>query len=83
MRVEEATVSESVKKLARAGLVERLPDKADRRAYRIVVTEEGAAIADKVRKVWAEYEAKAIEPLEDAQIGVLKTALEKILARIT
>ncbi len=83
LRLEEATVSESIKKLARAGLVERLPDEADRRAYRIVVTPEGAAVADKVRAVWATYEAEALASLDDAQIDALKTSLTKLLARIT
>ncbi len=83
LHLEEATVSESIRKLARAGLVERLPDESDRRSYRIVVTEEGAAIADEVRSVWADYEAWAMAHLDDEQVDALKASLETILARIT
>ncbi len=81
--LEEATISESVKKLTRAGLVERLPDESDRRAYRVATTEEGARIANKVREIWAEYEVKMLASLSAEQIDTLKIALKDILAQIT
>ncbi len=83
LHLEEATISESIKKLARAGLVERLPHASDRRAYQVVATEKGAKVADKVRKLWAEYEAKAVASLSEEQIDTLKISLTNVLAQIT
>ncbi len=82
LALDEATVSESITKLARAGLVERLPDEADRRAYRIVATDEGITVAERVRDAWAECEATAVASLSDEQIATLRAALTSVLVNL-
>src|SRR6266851_3740631 len=55
-RVEAPTVCRMVDRLVRDGLVERLPHPDDRRASRVVLTEEGRRAAERGMAVVADLE---------------------------
>ncbi len=83
LQVEQATISESVKKLGAVGVIERQPDPNDKRAYRVVATPKGVAVAQDIETAWAKEEAKFVKNMSDAEIQSLKDILQKALARIT
>ena len=64
--------------LERAGLVERRPDPADRRARRIVATPAGATLLDELDRRLATVEDTVLAPLDPAERGTLRALLSKV-----
>ena len=83
LQVEQATISESVKKLSAAGMIERQPDPDDKRAYRVIATPKGMGVAKDIETAWVHEEAKFLGTMSVAEIQSLKEVLQKALARIT
>jgi len=50
LRLDKGTVTRSIKKLERAGYIQRQRLKSDNRVYRLVVTEKGLKIKDYINK---------------------------------
>ena len=63
--------------LERAGLVERRPDPADRRARRIVSTGSGAARLEELDRRLAEVEDVVLAPLDATERRTLRALLHK------
>lgn len=63
--------------LERAGLVERRPDPADRRARRIVVTDDGGALLDELDRRLASVEETVLTALDPAERRTLRALLSK------
>lgn len=61
-----------------AGLVERRPDPADRRARRVVLTEAGRTRLDELRCNLHLAEARLLEPLPEQQRATLRTLLQRL-----
>lgn len=51
MEVEPITLSRHIDRMQAAGLVERRPDPADRRAYRLYLTDKGRPLLDQLRSL--------------------------------
>jgi DNA-binding MarR family transcriptional regulator len=64
--------------LERAGLVERRPDPADRRARRVVLTEAGNARLCDVERRLRRVEEHLLGPLEPAERDTLRTLLQRV-----
>ena len=67
--------------LESAGLVERKPDPADRRARRIVLTEAGTERLCELERRLAAVEDEVLEPLDPAERGVLRHLLDRVATR--
>ena len=63
--------------LERAGLVERRPDPADRRARRVVATPAGAALLDELDRRLAAVEGTVLAALDPAERTTLRVLLSK------
>ena len=64
--------------LEKAGLVERKPDPADRRARRVVLTEAGRARLCDVERRLRRVEEHVLGPLEPAERDTLRTLLRRV-----
>jgi DNA-binding MarR family transcriptional regulator len=64
--------------LEKAGLVERKPDPADRRARRVVLTEQGTARLCDVERRLRRVEEHVLGPLDPAERDTLRTLLQRV-----
>ena len=77
--LDKTTMVATVDELAAAGLVERLPDPADRRVRLVAVTDAGRAASDRGRAVVADAERELLADLGgDREVlrGLLLRALD-------
>ena len=63
--------------LERAGLIERQPDPADRRARRVVLTGEGASTYEAATRAIVQVERETLAGLDDAEAAVLRDLLAR------
>src|SRR6516225_6206847 len=76
LEIEPITVSRLVDRMESAKLVERRPDPADRRAYRLFLT-------DSARPLVADFRAVAHECLAAALVGVSESEIEAVVDVLT
>jgi DNA-binding MarR family transcriptional regulator len=77
LEVEPITVCRMVDRLQEAGLVERRPDPADRRSWRLHLTAKAAALIDQLRPLAEEMLDEALEGIDDDR-AVLVSSLDRI-----
>lgn len=75
--IEPITLSRIVDRLEEAGLVERVADPADRRAWRLHVTASAQPLVEKLRAVADEMISEAFAGIDPAEIEITR----KVLAR--
>jgi len=66
-------------RLERGGLIQRLPDAADRRAVRIRLTPQGARRATRALDAVLEADRGFLAPLDDDQRRLMATSLKRLL----
>jgi DNA-binding MarR family transcriptional regulator len=76
--VDRTVMTHLIDDLERAGLVERRPDPADRRARRIVVTEPGGALLAVLDRRLADVEDVVLGPLDPAERRTLRALLSRV-----
>ena len=76
--IEPITLCRIIDRLEESGLVERRRDPADRRAWRLALTEKAKPILDQLRGLATELGAEAFDGLEPAQIDALRSGLARI-----
>jgi MarR family transcriptional regulator for hemolysin len=76
--IEPITLARLVDRLADAGLVERRPDKSDRRAWNVYLTPRSAPVIARLQALGAEFHADALEGVSEAE----KEAARRVLARV-
>ena len=81
--LEPSTMTGMLDRMERDRLVERRPDPADRRAQRIVLTEEGRRCRGVVDELVDRVLARAFDGVADEGQDALKTALRRVLDNVT
>ena len=76
--VEQATISIVLRRMQKAGLVQRRTDPADARVTRVGLTRKGRSLVPPVRRLWREQERGLLKGLTDED----RRTLGKLLARI-
>lgn len=76
---DKATVGSVLDRLQAKGLVERIADTADRRAWRLRATADGLALLDRLEPVVASIQRQLLAPLTDAEAAQLKVLLGKLV----
>jgi DNA-binding MarR family transcriptional regulator len=76
--VEPITAGRIVDRLEEAGLVERQPDPADRRAWRLFLTEKAKPISDKLRALAEDLADEAYAGFAPEQIETIRNQLAKV-----
>lgn len=78
-RISPAGMSGHIRRLERAGLVERSPNAADRRRQGIRVTSQGEAVLRSVRKRRTAWLAERLKGLSDEELEAVDAAIEPLL----
>ena len=76
--IEPITLSRIVDRLAEAGLVERVADPADRRAWRLHVTTKSRPLIEKLRGIANEMTAHAFEGVSPEHLKIAREVLERV-----
>lgn len=77
--IDKSTMSSLLRKMEEKELIIRCPDKTDRRAVRIWLTDSGRAAAEKVASITETIDRRALQGLSTAQKQELQTALQTVL----
>lgn len=77
-----STVTVSLKRLERAGLVERRQDEKDQRMVRVRLTDKARMLFDRLPALIEENERRILAGLSDAEICLLKRMLRQILGNL-
>jgi len=83
LEVEPITLGRMIDRLQEADLVERRPDPADRRAWRLFNTAKGTALLDQLRPYANETFEMALEGIAETDRDNLMSMLLKIRANLT
>jgi DNA-binding MarR family transcriptional regulator len=78
LEVQPITLARLIDQLADAGLVERRPDPADRRAYQIFLTSAAARHLLAIEDVTSAIRTEAMRGLSDKQTAIVFLALRKM-----
>jgi MarR family transcriptional regulator for hemolysin len=81
--VETITVGRMVDRLEEAGLVERRADPADRRAWRLHLTDRAHPILEELRAVGEDVMAEALSGISAAEQAVLGGLLTRLRANLS
>src|SRR6478752_1029424 len=76
--IEPITLSRIVDRLEEAGLVERLADPADRRAWRLHVTAKAQPLIEKLRAIADQMISEAFAGIDPEDIAITRTVLERV-----
>ncbi len=83
LEVETITLCRMVDRLAEAGLVERRPDPADRRAWRLHLTDAARPLLDQLRAVGDEVVAEAVVGVDPARLEAAISALNMVRTNLS
>lgn len=81
-QVSRATASNMLSVMERKGLIERQPVEHDARLKRLVLTERGRAIIERVEKDMQEMEDKLLSGLSEEEIFIFKETLDKVILNL-
>ena len=76
--IEPITLSRIVDRLEEGGLVERVADPADRRAWRLHVTARAKPLIEKLRAVADEMIAEAFAGIDPKEIAITRAVLSRV-----
>jgi len=76
--IEAATMVVTIDRLVTAGMVERVPSPHDRRVKLVVVTEQGRALAARVRQESQALRRELLGRIEGEQVAVAAAVLEQL-----
>lgn len=79
--IDRTVMTYLIDDLEGAGLVERRPDPADRRARRIAITEAGETRLCELEFALRDVEEHVLEPLDPAERDVLRALLRRLAVR--
>ena len=82
LEVEAVTAGRMIDRMQDAQLVERRPDPADRRAWRLFLTERGAELVDTLRPLALETYEIALAGIDESERQHLQALLEKMRANL-
>jgi DNA-binding MarR family transcriptional regulator len=79
--IEPITLTRIIDRLQEAGLVERTPDPADRRAWRLHVTAKAQPVVEKLRGIAEEMTADAFAGVDPKDIETTRRVLAQVRER--
>lgn len=78
MQVSPATVTNMLKRMEKAGFVERRPDAEDQRVSRVYLTGVGREIRGRVDQHWQEVEAQVFGTFSEQELETLRELLTRV-----
>lgn len=76
--VQPATITNALKRMEKAGLVERRRDTEDERVSRVYLTEAGRDMRSKVEDTFRNFEAQAFAGLSEEEVATLRALLLRV-----
>ena len=76
--VEPPTVTRMIRRMESCGFLERRPDPADARSFRVHLTDKGRALEEPVARIWREVEEKTLRGISPEEMLVLRRLLARI-----
>ena len=76
--VEPPTITRMLRRMERCGFVERRPDPADARSFRVHLTDKGRALEGPVTRIWGEVEEKTLQGISPEETLVLRRLLARV-----
>lgn len=80
--VRPATITNTLKRMEKQGLLQRRPDPDDQRVSRVFLTDAGRQIRSQVEAVWQRLEALSFAGLSADEVTELRRLLTKIKANL-
>jgi DNA-binding MarR family transcriptional regulator len=77
-----ATITKTVKRMEKAGFVERKPDPRDERLSRVYLTAAGRDVQAAVEEVWQAFELQAFAGFGEQEMATLRSLLERVCQNI-
>ncbi len=81
--VDASTVTKTLARLERDGVVERRPDAGDARVSRVYLTPRGRTLVRPVADVWARAEERLVKEMSEAERALLRRLLMQVLANLS
>jgi DNA-binding MarR family transcriptional regulator len=81
--IDQSTLSHILRRLSRAGLVEKAREDHDNRSVRISTTAKGRALARRCHDMAVEHDRRLTDGLSSAQVRALKSALRHLYVNVT
>ncbi len=78
LHVQPATITNALKRMEKAGLLERRQDTEDQRVSRVYLTDAGRNIRDAVKEVWLELEGQTFAGFSSEERALLNQFLIRI-----
>lgn len=75
LHVQPATMTNTLKRMEKAGFVERRHDAADQRVSRVYLTDAGYNIQEAVKNVWDKFEEQAFASLDVSEAAAFRQSL--------
>lgn len=82
LQVTAPTVTVSVQRLEKAGIVCRLPDEKDQRMQRIFLTEKGRSLTEKSKEYMAAVEQAMMKNFSEAELCLMRRFFVQILENL-
>ena len=70
--VTPATITNGLKRMEKAGLVERRPDPKDQRISRVYLTQVAWKVRERVEAIWHQFEADVLTGFSDEEKAILR-----------
>jgi DNA-binding MarR family transcriptional regulator len=77
-----ATITKTVKRMEKAGFVERKPDPRDERLSRVYLTTAGRDVQAAVEQVWQDFEQQAFAGYTQEEMATLRGLLQRVCHNI-
>ena len=81
--VDASTVTKTLLRLERGGVVERKADAADARMWRVHLTAHGRSLVKPVIDIWTRAEQRLVQNLSEAERALLRRLLMQVLANLS
>jgi DNA-binding MarR family transcriptional regulator len=81
--ISPATITKTLDRMSKAGLVERRTDSEDRRVSRVYLTDQGQLLQEPVEGVWHELEAQCLSNLTLEEQVLLRRLLLQVYENLT
>jgi MarR family transcriptional regulator for hemolysin len=82
LKIEGPTLTRMIDTLEKDGLVERVPDPADRRTKQLRVTQDGESALEGVFAITDEMRARLLDGFSDDEIEQINRFLRKLIGRL-
>ncbi|SRR6266581_3250381 len=83
LKLELPTITKSVQRMERAGLVKRHLDEQDTRISRVYLTEAGRALYEPAVQVWKDLDARTRLHMTELEQALLRRLLQQALANLS